>query len=774
MKQLLKTILFLIFTALMVVLPLGNFKIFAKELNQTNYVDNELLIKFKNDEEIYVLKLGQGSDISKIISGYKKDGQVEFIEPNYIYKMSAIPNDQFYNNQWYLPQVNLPQVWDTIKDIPEITIAILDSGVDYDHPDLVNNIWVNTKEILNNGKDDDYNGYIDDVHGWDFVTKSSDPSPQFDTNYSEAGMHHGTVVAGIAGASGNNGAGITGAAWKVKIMPLRVLNSLGEGNVKAVDDAVKYAIANGADVINMSFVGYDYSSILYNSLKQAYDKGIAIVAASGNTTDGNNGTDLDQIRMYPICYDVGKQDNIIIGVSATNETDRKADFANYGSDCVDLSAPGVKFFSTQFYDPSKTEFQSLYGGYWSGTSLAAPIVSGSIALIKSIKADLTISQLYDVIIENTDDISNLNPTYGNDLGSGRLNILKSLNSALKTDPSSGVIKLLPREQSSGEPGNTVGQDSEKYLNILNTDDEMSLSVLAGKITRSFPEVKLFDSTGLRSRSFFAFNRNIQIGANVAITDFENNGSVEIVIGAASGGGPQVRIFDRAGNVKGQFFAYDPNFRGGVEIGIGDVDGNGIKDIITAAGKGGGAHVRIFNAEGKLINHGFFAFPESYKGGIHISSGDLNNDGKDEIIIGSGVGVEPSVQVFDYNGNLLRKYIVYNTAFHGGVNVDCGDLDGDGKLEIVTGTGYGGGPHVRVFDYDGILKSQFFAYDKNFRGGVSVAVGDIDNDNTNEIVTGPGIGGGLHIRIFDIYGIVKGQYFAYDQTYTGGINVSVLK
>lgn len=766
----------LIFSLLIAILviPFSSIEVQANEINDLNYIEDELLIKFKGNEKIHLFKYEQGTNIKNIINEYTDSPKIEYIEPNYKFKMSAIPNDQYYYNQWYLPQVNLPQVWDTINEVPEITIAILDSGVDYDHPDLANNIWINSNEVPGDGIDNDYNGYKDDVNGWDFVSRSPDPSPKFDSNFSEAGIHHGTVVAGITGAIGNNGAGIAGVAWNVKIMPLRVLNSLGEGNVKAVDDAVKYAIANGADVINMSFVGYDYSTILYDSLKKAYDNGIVIVAAAGNTTDGNNGTDLNQIRMYPICYDVGKQDNIILGVSATNETDRKADFANYGSDCVDLSAPGVKFFGTQFYYEGRSEFQNFYGGYWSGTSLAAPIVSGGAALIKSIKADLSISQLYDVLIKNTDDISNLNPTYGNDIGSGRLNMLKSLNSALKSDPSSGAIKLLPREQSTGESGSTVGPNGEKILNILNIDDERVLNILTGKISRSYPEVKLFDSTGLRSRSFFAFNRNIEIGANVAITDFEDNGSVEIVVGAAAGGGPQVRIFDRAGNIKGQFFAYDPNFRGGVEIGIGDVDGNGIKDIITAAGKGGGPHVRIFDSQGKLINPGFFAFSESYRGGIHISTGDFDNNGKDEIVIGSGFGIEPSVQIFNEKGQLLRKYIVYHPSFQGGVNVDCGDLDNDGQLEIVTGAASAGGPHIRVFDYDGILKSQFFAYNKNFRGGVSVAVGDVDNDNTNEIVTGAGSGGGPHLRIFDIHGVVKGQYFAYDELYTGGINVSVLK
>ena len=137
------------------------------------------------------------------------------------------PNDPYFSRQWYLPRIEADLAWTKIKESPDITVAVIDSGVDINNPDLKNNIWVNPKEILGNGIDDDHNGFIDDVNGWDFVNNVPDPSPKFEEGWTEAGVSHGTMVAGIIGAEGNNGIGVAGVTWKTKIMPLRVLNDKG-------------------------------------------------------------------------------------------------------------------------------------------------------------------------------------------------------------------------------------------------------------------------------------------------------------------------------------------------------------------------------------------------------------------------------------------------------------------------------------------------------------------------------------------------------------------
>lgn len=769
-----KLFLTLICITILVLLPFGSFAAKENEINSlSNYENNEVIIKLKSDNQAHLIKFSGQTDINQIIDDYSNNEQVEYIEPNYIYKISMLPNDMYFGKQWYLQKTNLTSVWDFVKESPEITVAVLDTGVDITHPDLAENIWTNNDEIIGDGKDNDKNGFIDDVHGYDFVARSADPSPKFEDNYNEAGMHHGTVISGIIGAVGNNGIGISGVSWKIKIMPLRVLNSEGEGNVKNVEDAVNYAINNGADIINMSFVGYDYSSTLYSVLKKAYDKGIVIVAAAGNTTDGSNGTNLNQVRMYPICYDAGKTENIILGITATDEYDKKASFANYGSDCVDLAAPGTKFYGTQYYNPINNKFLDYYGGLWSGTSLAAPVVTGTVALIEAVKSSLSVSQIYQIVAKNTDDISSLNPQYLANLGSGRINALKALNSAIQTS-SGSEVKIMPRETSTGQEVTPINHEPEKMLTLPEVQDEKILGLIVGPQSKVNKEIKLLDYTGIYSRSFVPFGKDIKIATSVAMTDFSKDGSVEIIVGAGEGGGPQVRIFDRMGNVKGQFFAYAKTFLGGVNIAVGDTNGDGNSEIITSPASNGGSQIRIFNSNGRIVNSGFFAFNSSIRSGFSIATCDLNNDSKEEILVGAGKGMEPYLKIFNSDGKMLRQYLVYDTRFRGGVNVACGDLNNDGSPEIATAPARNGGPHIRIFNYNGLLISQFFAYSSLFTGGVSIAIGDADNNGSDEIITGPGPSGSAHVRIFDIKGVVKSQFFAYDEIYTGGINVSALK
>jgi hypothetical protein len=162
---------------------------------------------------------------------------------------------------------------------------------------------------------------------------------------------------------------------------------------------------------------------------------------------------------------------------------------------------------------------------------------------------------------------------------------------------------------------------------------------------------------------------------------------------------------------------------------------------------------------------------AFKGNFGIATADLDGDGDEEIITGAGFGGGPQVRIFNLAGKVKGSFMAYDKNFRGGVNVAVGDLDGDGKAEIVTGAGFGGGPHVRIFDMSGKVKSQFMAYDKNFRGGVNVAVGDVDNDGIKEIITGAGSGGGPQVRIFSIDGKVKKSFMAYDQSYHKGITVA---
>lgn len=204
-------------------------------------------------------------------------------------------------------------------------------------------------------------------------------------------------------------------------------------------------------------------------------------------------------------------------------------------------------------------------------------------------------------------------------------------------------------------------------------------------------------------------------------------------------------------------AYSPNFFGGVNVALADINLDHIPDIITAPGAGGGPHVKVFSAADNSLLHEFMAYDSRFTGGVFVAGGDLNRDGYADVVTGAGPGGGPNVICFDGRALVERRiveicnFFAYDPAFNGGITVAVGDLDGDGATEIITGAGPGGGPHVRIFSPDGNSIGGFMAYAHYFRGGVFVATGDIDGNGTAEILTGPGIGGGPHLVAYDRWG-----------------------
>jgi len=273
--------------------------------------------------DVYTLTVSTASDILSIVEDYNNDPNVEYAEPNYVVRLFNTPNDPYYSKQWGLNQLNdvdidAPEVWDLETGDENVVIAVIDTGVDYNHPDLMDNIWVNDDEIPNNYLDDDGNGFVDDVIGWDFVSNVGDPIDSFG---------HGTHCAGIVGAMGNNSIGITGVTWNCKIMPL------GSSYSGILSMSIHYAANNGADVISMSWGSYGVSQLIKDSLEYAYSKGVVLVGAAGNS---------DTItKHYPSGFDN------VISVGAIDKNNVKAEFSNYGS-WVDVAAPGVDIYSTMF------------------------------------------------------------------------------------------------------------------------------------------------------------------------------------------------------------------------------------------------------------------------------------------------------------------------------------------------------------------------------------------------------------------------------------------
>jgi hypothetical protein len=223
-------------------------------------------------------------------------------------------------------------------------------------------------------------------------------------------------------------------------------------------------------------------------------------------------------------------------------------------------------------------------------------------------------------------------------------------------------------------------------------------------------------------------------------------------GAAAGGGPQVNEYDGAsGALIRSFFAYDPAFLGGVRVATGDVNGDGVPDIVTAAGPGGGPHVKVFDGRTGALLLQFFAYDSGFTGGVFVAIGDVNGDGQADIITGAGAGGGPHVKAFDgATGAQVASFFAYTASFTGGVTVASGDVNGDGVADIITGAGAGGGPHVKAFSGGAFNEiASFFAYNPGFTGGVFVTAGDVMGFGRSQIITGPGFGGGPDVKGFDV-------------------------
>lgn len=653
--------------------------------------------------------------------------------------MAAAPNDTYFNNQWYLTKIKAPGAWNYVKESPNVVIAVLDSGVQINHPDLKDNIWRNEKEIADNGIDDDKNGYIDDVNGWDFVNNSPDPRPKFAAGYTEAGITHGTVIAGIIAARGGNASGIAGITWRARIMPLKVLGDSLEGLASNVAKSIDYAVANGADIINLSFTGSGDSKSLNDAIERAYRRGLIVVAAGGN----DQGQNLGQKPSYPACYDEADKQRVI-GVAATDAVDQKAAFSSYGFKCIDISAPGVSIYGATVYSPdhqiNNEPFNKYYDGWRSGSSFAAAMVSGTLALIEAANPGLNRSRVIKILFDTADDINRVNPGYLNQLGRGRVNVLAAVNAAVD------------------ELANNIGK-----IIIAPKDNHSSL-------------IKITDQNGKTNGEFYAYDEDWRREISLSYCDINSDGAAEIITGAGPGGSAEVKIFKLNGEQIGQFLPYGNDFSGGVNIACADIDGDSAAEIITAPAASSEPLVKIFDS-GLNLKNSFLAYGKNFRGGVNLAAGDIDNDGRNKIITGAGDGGGPQVRVFRADGYPQSQFFAYDKNFRGGVSVAVANVKGGTNIDrsaIVTAPGKEGLPEIKLFNSRGRLVGGFFAFKDNFRGGVNLAAADLDNDGLDEIIAAAGPGGSPHVRVFKVSGRLAGSFYAYEENYSGGVNISSIK
>ncbi len=388
---------------------------------------------FETKNDMFVIRLKGDKETASYLQAAASNPDLEYAEPNYILRISGqrdvradagevIPTDSEFGLLWGMKNtgqkepgngvagkagadIGATKAWAVTTGNREISVAVIDTGVDYTHPELAENIFLNTAEIAGNGIDDDGNGFIDDIHGWNFAgVSTNDP---MDDN------EHGTHCSGTIGAKGNNGQKIAGVTWNVRILPLKFLTGGGSGTLADAVKAIQYATKMKVNVMSNSWGGGGFSQAMFDSIKEAKDAGILFIAAAGN--DGQNS---DNSPHYPAGYQL---DNVM-AVAASTNLDTLASFSTYGKRTVHIAAPGHKIYSSV---PK--------GGYdtFSGTSMATPHVSGAAALLWGTNTAMTYAEVKERLLKSRDFV----PSFTRKVASsGRLNIYNAIMGVYPPSP----------------------------------------------------------------------------------------------------------------------------------------------------------------------------------------------------------------------------------------------------------------------------------------------------------------------------------------------------
>ncbi|MDK2977139.1 MAG: serine protease [Candidatus Marinimicrobia bacterium] len=614
---------------------------------------------------------------------------------------SYIPNDPLYSQQWWIRQIEAQEAWG-LWDVAggatpgsrEVRVAIVDTGVEWTHPDLIHNIWQNVGEDANgngktivylegrwqmdpgdlNGVDDDDNGYKDDLIGWDpsgstYLNGDNDPMAVLDGPAPVSARMHGTHCAGIAGASTDNGTGIAGTAFNISIVPVKTMTDNNEGGFLTYGyQGIQYAYKSGADIISLSWGDTTYSYSARSVVQEAKKEGSILIAAAGNGT--NEGTE-KYGKFYPASYPE------VISVTALGPNDRWGKWANYHED-VDIAAPGESILSTVFSTSGTGDLQG-YQSWW-GTSMATPIVAGSVALLKSYMPGQTVQWYTDQILNNTDDIYTINddPEYAGRLGRGRVNPYKAIAQALKpqlviqdqkmyilSDDGDGILN--PGEEVRlqltllNEPGWQDGQNIKAVLHsttpgIIITDSVATFSDLSSGESGTHSEKLQFHIVPEASTGESVLECRIY-SENLNGDSFEDRLPIPV----------QVSLFQKGFPVPLSEMIVS-------SVLVWDINHDGQKEIVAGTFAG---NIMAWTSTGDTLP----GFPISAGGliPVEIAAGDLDQDDTLEL---AAVTTTGKIILFNGWGETFFSYAAGNSIV---AAPSIGQLDGGEDLEVVVGT-----------------------------------------------------------------------------------------